>query len=117
MQAVGELDQDHADIVDHGQQHLADAFRLALLARCKVEFAQLGDAVDAAGHLVAKLFAHLLDGGGRILNHIVQETGLEADHVHVHVRELAGNQQGMGHVRRSAGYPSLPQVDGSAAKR
>ena len=109
MQAVGQLDQDDADIVDHGQQHLADAFGLAFLARGQVELAQLGDPVDAAGHLVAELLADLFDRRGGVFDHIVQESGLEADHVHVHVGELAGDQQGMGHVG-FAGDPGLAEV-------
>ena len=109
MQAVRQLDQDDADIVDHGQQHLADAFGLAFLARGEVELAQLGDPVDAAGHLVAELLADLFQSRGGIFDHIVQEPGLEADHVHVHVGQLAGDQQGMGHVG-FAGDPGLAQV-------
>ena len=31
VQAVGELDQDDADVVDHGQEHLAEVLGLALL--------------------------------------------------------------------------------------
>src|SRR5665213_447007 len=109
MQAVGQLDQDDADIVDHGQQHLADAFSLAFLARGQIELAELGDPVDAAGHFVAEPLGDLFDRRGGVFDHIVEEPGLEADHVHVHVGELAGDQQRMGHVR-FAGHSHLPKV-------
>ena len=37
VQAVGELDQDDADVVDHRQQHLAEVLRLPLLARRELD--------------------------------------------------------------------------------
>ncbi len=57
VQAVGQLDDHHAYVVHHGQQHLADALGLALFARVELELAQLGDAIDAMRHLVAELLA------------------------------------------------------------
>ena len=98
MQAVGQLDQDDPDIVDHGQQHLADAFGLALLARGQVQLAQFGDAIHAAGHLIPKLLADLFERCRGVFDDVVEQAGLQADHVHVHVGQQAGNQQRMRHV-------------------
>ena len=60
VQPVGQLHDDHADVVDHRQQHLADALGLPLLARIEMQLAQLGDAVHAARHFVAELLLDLL---------------------------------------------------------
>ncbi len=37
VQAVGQLDHDDADILHHGQQHLAEALRLAVLGGEEIE--------------------------------------------------------------------------------
>ena len=99
MEPVGQLHQDHAKILHHGEQHLADALGLPLLAVRHVELAQLGDAVDAARDLVAKLVADLIDGRGGVFHHVVEQAGFQAHHIHAHVGKLAGDQQGMHHVR------------------
>ena len=44
--AVGELDQDDADVARHREDHLAEVLRLLLLAAGEVDLADLGDAVD-----------------------------------------------------------------------
>ena len=48
VQPVGELDEHHADVFGHGQEHLADVLRLLLLVGSGAELGQLGDAVDEA---------------------------------------------------------------------
>ncbi len=54
MQAIGELDQDHANIARHGQQHLAETFRIGFLPIAEAHLVQLGDAVDQFGHGLAE---------------------------------------------------------------
>ncbi len=44
VQTVGELDQHDANIIDHGQKHLADVFGLARLGSHHVQPANFGDA-------------------------------------------------------------------------
>ena len=97
--AVGQFDQDDADVLDHGEQHLADALGLAVFGREYIELGELGDAVDAARHLGAELLAHLLDGDAGVLHDVVQQAGLHGHHVHPHVGENVRHHDGMGHVR------------------
>ena len=52
MQAVGHLDDDDADILRHGDENLAEIFRLLLLLRFEYDFIQLGDSADKLEHLV-----------------------------------------------------------------
>ena len=98
VQAVGQLDHDDADILHHGQQHLAEALGLAVLGGEEIQLGELGDAVDAAGHLVAELLAHLLDGDAGVLHHVVQQAGLHGHQVHAHVGQDVGHHERVHHV-------------------
>ena len=110
VDAVGQLDHDDADILHHGQQHLADALRLPVLGGEEIQLGQLGDAVHAACHFLAELLAHLLDGDAGIFHHVVQQAGLHGDQVHPHLRQNAGHADGVRHVRlsRIAHLPFMP---------
>src|ERR1022692_2692884 len=99
MQAVGQFHQDDANILHHGEQHLAHAFGLAVFGREYVQLGELGDAIDAARHLRAELFAHLFDGDAGVLHDIVEQTGFHGHYVHAHVGQYVRHQDGMGHVR------------------
>ena len=57
VQAVGEFDEDDADVVDHGQHHLAEVFGLRFFAGGEVDLADLGDALDDVGDLLAEFLA------------------------------------------------------------
>ena len=99
MQPVGQLDQDDADVLDHGEQHLADALGLAVLAVGEVDFAQLGDAVDAARHVLA-------EGAARVPRRLVWVSSRtscsravdEADLIHLHFGQDPGHLERVGHV-------------------
>ena len=53
MEAVAELDEQDADVLGHGHDHLAD--RLGLGGLAVLELVELGDAVDQQGDLVAEV--------------------------------------------------------------
>jgi len=121
VEPVGEFDQNHPQIPHHGQQHLADAFCLPLLTRSQVELAQLGDSVDALRHLVSEALAHVLQLGAGVLHYVVQQPGLKAHHVHVHIGKLASHQQRMNHVRLSGfalliPVPLLGEAEGAVER-
>ncbi len=71
VQPVGQLDQHHPHIRDHGQQHLAHVFGLAVLAIGELDLVDIGDALDDVGHLVAESGGNLFVGGGRVLDRVV----------------------------------------------
>ena len=73
VQAVGELDQDHAQVARHRQQHLAEAFRVGFLAVAELQLVQLGDAVDQFGHGRAELGGDRLGRERRVLEGVVQD--------------------------------------------
>ena len=107
VQPVGQLDQHHAHIGDHGQQHLAHIFRLAVLAIGKLNFVDIGDAFDDARNLRAEAGLNLLVGGGRVLDRVVQQAGGDGGRVHSHIRQHLGHLQRVDDVRLARG-PHLP---------
>ena len=102
VEAVGELDHQHAQVARHRDQHLAEVLRLALLARGEGELADLRDAVDEVGDLGAELALEIRLGGVRVLEDVVQEPRRHRGHVHLEVHEEAGHleRDGTGTARR-----------------
>jgi hypothetical protein len=93
VQPVRELDQNHADVVDHREQHLAEALRLTLFTRRELEGGQLRDAFDDVRHLLPEQFPHLFDGVGGVLYNVVQEPRGDGHDVQPHVRQQVGDLQ------------------------
>ena len=103
MQAVGEFDEHHADVVHHGEHHLAQVLGLALFAGGEINFADLGDAFDEVRDLLAELLAHVDDGHRGVFDGIVQQAGGDGIGVHLHVREDHGDFERMDNVRLAGG--------------
>ncbi len=49
VRAVGDLDEDDADVLGHGHEHLAQIFHLLLFLARVVDARELGDALDQIG--------------------------------------------------------------------
>ena len=75
VQTVGELDQDHADVLGHRHDQLAVVLRLRVLAALELDAGQLRDALDELRDLVAELRPDLLDLGAGVLDDVVQQGG------------------------------------------
>ena len=60
MQAVGELDQEHAGVVGDGEQQLAEILGLLGVLGDEVELAELGEAVDEPADLLAERLVDIL---------------------------------------------------------
>ena len=101
--AFRQLDQHDTDILGHGQDHLAQAFRLRLLPVGKIQLVQFGDAVHELRDLVAELTADILQGNFvAVLHGIMQQTGRDGGRVDHQFRQDAGDQAGMDEIRLSA---------------
>ena len=98
VEAIGELDEDDADVVDHRQQHLAEVLRLALLARRELDRAELGDPFDDVGDVGAEQLPDPLDRRLGVLDDVVQQPGGDGDHVELHVGEQVGDLERMHEV-------------------
>jgi hypothetical protein len=93
--AVRELHQDHADVAHHGEQHLAEALGLRLLATLELDLVELGDGIDQLGDVLAELLGDLFLGGRRVLDDVVQDRRDDGLGVHVQVGEHIGRGDGM----------------------
>ena len=98
VQAVGELDQNHADVAGHGHGHLLEILGLRLGLGFEVHLGQFADPVDQFGHGFAELRVERFLGDAGVFDHVVQHGGHQALMIHVHVGEDAGHGQRMGHV-------------------
>ena len=74
MEAVGELDEDDADVLRHRDDHLAVVLGLGLLAALEADPRQLRDALDEdARSRLPNSARTLLEVGVRVLDDVVQE--------------------------------------------
>ena len=54
MQAIGKFDDDNANVLGHGEEHLAQRERLLLVHAIDFDVGELGHAIDKLGHRIAK---------------------------------------------------------------
>jgi hypothetical protein len=109
VQAVGQLDQDHPDVLGDRQHHLAEVLGLGLGLGTELQVGQLGDAIDQLGDLRSELGADAFLAGRGVLHHIVQDGGDDGLVVHPHLAHGAGDRQRMVDVRLP-GLARLPFV-------
>ena len=114
VHAVGELDQDHAQVAHHRQQHLAEVLRLRFLATLEADLVELGDAVDDLGDIGAEARARCRSfGDRRVLDDVVQDRRDDRVGIQMQVREDFGGGDRMGDVGL-AGDALLALVRGGA---
>ena len=75
VQPVGELHQQHADVVGQRQQELAQVLRGALVLRLRLDLAELGHPVDQPRDVLAEQLLDLLGRGERVLDRVVEDGG------------------------------------------
>src|ERR1700686_3586441 len=103
VQAVSQFDEHHADVVDHGQHHLAQVLGLLFLASSEVDLADFRDAFDDVGDLLPEFLADVDNGDRRVFHRVVQQSGRNRDRIHLHFRKNEGNFQGMNQIRLAGG--------------
>ena len=86
----------------HGEDHLADIFRLLGLPVAEDQLADLGDAVDHVRHFLAEVFFQVVQGGGGVLHRVVEQAGGDGDRPQAHLGQEIGHFQGVGEVRFAA---------------
>jgi hypothetical protein len=91
VEAVGQLDDQDAEVLGHRHQHLAHGGGLLLLARVEPDALELGDAVDDLGDLEAELRLDLSRGDLGVLDRVVQEGGGDRGVVEADVRDDLGH--------------------------
>ncbi len=103
VQAIGQFDEHHADVIDHGQHHLAQVFGLLLLARGEINPADFGDTLDDVGYLLAEFLANVDDRDGSVFDRVVQQPSGNGDRVHLHFGEDESDFQRMDEIRLAGG--------------
>ena len=87
VQAVGELDEQHADVAGDGEQQLAEVLGLLGLLGDEVELLDLGQAVDQRADLAAEQGVDLAARGVGVLDGVVQQRGGDGRVVEPHLGE------------------------------
>jgi len=95
VQAVGKLDHHNANVLHHGQQHLANVFRLARFRRHHVQAADFGDTFDKLSHLASKAFLETRKGKLGVFNDVVEQGRRERGGVHADIGQNVGHFQEM----------------------
>ena len=87
VQAVGELDQQHADVAGHRHDHLADVLGLFLLAALEFDAIQFRETVDDPRDLLAEVVLDRLKRDIRVLDGVVQQRRDQRRRVQVQIRK------------------------------
>ena len=77
VRAVGKLDENDADVLGHGHEHLAQVLHLLFFLAGILHARQLGNALDKIRHRGRELLGDLGVGGGGVLDAVVHERGLD----------------------------------------
>ena len=124
VQAVGDLDEDDADVLGHGQKHLAQVLRLLVLFAGVLHARQLRDALHDVRHDRTELASDILVGEGGVLDHVMQQRRddgilIQAD-IHADVgggdavchigRAVPALLPGMGHARHVISCADAAQI-------
>ena len=107
VQPVGQLDQHHADVLRHGDEHLADGLRLLLFAGEEVHARELGNAVYHQRNFAAEVLLDGLHGAAvHVLDTVVQKPGGDRRGIE---HQVGQNQRHVGGMReiRLAGHALL----------
>jgi hypothetical protein len=91
VQPVGQLDEDDADVVHHGEQHLAEVLRLPLLARRERIALILVTPSTTWAHVGPEQLLDALDGRQSVLDDVVEQPGGDRDGVQLHVGQEVGD--------------------------
>ena len=85
MQAIRQLDQDHAYVLRHRQQNFLCVLGLFLDLVLELDVRHLADAIDQHRDIIAELARDQLAGGRGIFQYVMQDTGDDAFYIHVHL--------------------------------
>ena len=98
VQAVGHLDEDDADVLGHGQEHLAHVLHLLLFHARVLHARELRDALDDVSHRGAEAARDVLVRERGVLDRVVQEGGDDRVLVEPHLRRDDGGGDAVRHV-------------------
>ena len=91
VQTVGKLDQDDAGILGDRQQQLAIILDLAVLGRVERQMADLGQAIDDLGDLLAELRFDVVDGYCGVFDDVVDQPAGNGGRIELQIDEDLGD--------------------------
>ena len=106
VQPVGQLDEQHADVVGHRQQELAQIFGRAFILGLRFDFRQLGDAIDEPPDRGAKFRDNLFLRRQRVFDRVMQDRGRNRLIVQVQIGQNPRDFDGMTEI----GIARCPQL-------
>ena len=111
METVAKLDEDHADILGHGQKHLTDILHLRFFLILDIDILQFGQSVHQKRHIVTEPTAQNAQVGliGAILHRIVQKGGTNGIRIQSQRSNDLRYRDRMGNIRITA-VAELPFV-------
>ena len=106
VQTVGQLHQDHPQVLRHRHEQLAEVLRLLVLRRGQLQVGQLGDPVHQFGDLMPEQAIDLGIGGFGVLDRVVQKGGDDRRIIQI----LLGQNRGHRHRMREIGLARLAEL-------
>ena len=103
VQPVGQLDQQHADILGHGEQELAQVFGRAFILGHGLDLGKLGHPVDQPRDLGAEMRLDILDRRQRVLDRVVQQRGDDGRLIELQIGHKTGNFDRVAEIGIAAG--------------
>jgi hypothetical protein len=103
VEAVGELDHEHAEVARHRHQHLPKVLGLTFFTRREGELTDLRDAVDELRDLATELALEIGLGRRGVLQDVVEQPRRHRGNVHLEVDEEVGDFERMAEVRLAGG--------------
>ncbi len=103
VQPVGQFDQHHANVIHHGEDHLADVLGLALFTAGEVDLVDLGHTLDDMRHMLAEFPLNIFGGHRRVFDGVMQQTRRDGGGIQLHVGQHNGHFQGMNQIGFTGG--------------
>ena len=102
VSAVGELDEDDAQILDHREQHFTEALGLCFRGVVKMKFIEFADTVDEQRNASPEFLLDVAQRARRVLEHVVQQRCLDGARIEMQTRENLCDRNGVGDVGLAA---------------
>ncbi len=87
VEAVGEFHHDDANVIRHGEQHLAEILGLLFFFGCERNLADLGYAIDDMSDFGAEKLFDFLERGQGVFDDVVQESDADGYRIHLLLRQ------------------------------
>ena len=103
VEPVGDLDEDHPDVLAHGDEHLPEVLHLLVFLGGVLDAGELADALHQVGDGGGEEAGHVRVLGGGVFNDVVEEGGLNGLAVQLQLlRHDLGHCQGMDDIGLAA---------------